>query len=946
MAVSLAWRRITRIGNRPARAIPGLPGTALRSRVAQRLLLLFLFAAMLPATGLGLLVYHQASDTLLALNYRSLEAHAKGLGMSLVQRLVWRAETLHLQLAAQTDEASQKPDDRNPLLRKDSTIESLAVVEPETLLKLRPEELEHLKKSGVLLQLTPAGNALMTIADARSADHLQVMVAGERLWQHDNENETYCVLTLAGQPLHCSPGLPVPPPARWSVDERQARHAGVFAWEVNGEEQLAAFWHVPLTATFAHEGLIVVVSDSRANALAALTQFRMLFPAVAVLAMAMAVWLALIQIRRQMRPLEDLTRHTENLAQGNFANRVEVSGNDEFSRLAEAFNSMSDHLNHKFHLLQALAELDRAILNVSEMESVIRLLLQRTPQCLPCDLAGVLRFDAAGDLLVWAIDAGETSLEQTRRVGGDHALCRRLEGEETALLLDLRQPDTQDLAFFADRGATQAVLFPAHLKERCDSVLVLAYRRPLSDTDEVCQAGRSLADRLASAAVSIAWGNELYRQAHFDALTGLPNRTLLRDRVHQSLLRAQRGKLAVALLLIDLDNFKDVNDSLGHSAGDALLVSCAEKLAKVARHTDTVARLGGDEFVVVLVDLPTPDTATIVDRMATTLNTELARPVELHARTVSIAASIGIAIYPDNGADMEELMKNADAAMYQSKRAGQGGYRFYSEQLNAAAKARFEMLQDLRKAFDDDEFFLVYQPKIEATSGRVVGAEALIRWASPRLGLVSPARFIPLIDEVGLDAVLGQWVIETACAQMAAWDADGVPPICVSVNASPAQFRSNAIISQLRSALTRNGLQTDRLELEILESTAIGKAGDVNETLAELRAMNVSIALDDFGTGYSSLVYLTNLPANVLKIDRGFITDLLTDQRKRTIVGQIISLAKALGFKVVAEGVEESEQARVLGAMGCDLFQGYLFSKPLLPAAFVAFQEERGSRLV
>ena len=265
--------------------------------------------------------------------------------------------------------------------------------------------------------------------------------------------------------------------------------------------------------------------------------------------------------------------------------------------------------------------------------------------------------------------------------------------------------------------------------------------------------------------------------------------------------------------------------------------------------------------------------------------------------------------------------------------------------MNVEIKLRFEMLQDLRKALDNNEFFLLYQPKIEAGSGQVVGAEALIRWASPRLGLVAPAQFIHLIDAIGLESRLGEWVIETACAQMAAWDAQGFPPIPVSANASPAQFCSNEIVAQVRSALARNALPATRLELEILESSAIGEAGSINEILAELRVMNVGIALDDFGTGYSSLVYLARLPATVLKIDRGFITELLTDARQQAIVRQIIQLAKALDLKVVAEGVEEEGQVRILRGMGCDIFQGYFFSRPLDPVAFVKFQKDTAARI-
>lgn len=913
-------------------------GNTLRSHVAQRLFILFLLAALAPVAGLALITYQQISDTLINLNYQRLQKDAKSIGMSLVQRLQWREEMLRQQFAILAKNPPQRPDDVDRLLLHNKEFRSLKIVNQQGLITLSSGQIGHLRKSKALLQLTPDGEVVMTTAIAGSSDYLQARLDSESLWEDEDEGENYCFLTQAGRPLYCSPGMPVPSPEYWSDNAHGQHNSGTFAWHVNDEEHLASFWRVSLQPSLAHDGFVVVVSDTRTDVLAVLTRFRQIFPAIAILAMALAAWFAISQIRRQMRPLERLELHTRQLAQGNFANRVEIAGDDEFSRLADSFNRMSDNLNHKFHLLKALGELDRAILSISEMDSVIRLLLLHVPACAPCDQAGVLRFDGEGNILLWFTDIKGIALESTHLIGQDRKIFPYRDDGDPWFSLDLSLPEAQNLQNFAELGATMVLVFPARVAKRLDSALVLAYRQPAQETEEIVQAGRSLADRLAAAAVSISWENQLYHQAHFDALTDLPNRTLLRDRVEQALLRAERENLAIALMLVDLDKFKDVNDSLGHTAGDALLVSCARQLRKVARHTDTVARLGGDEFIVLVPDLPRAGAASIVDRIASDLSAELAQSVDLGTGSVSVPASIGIALYPDNGTEIEELMKNADAAMYASKREHYGSYRFYSDQMNVETKLRFEMLQDLRNALDKKEFFIVYQPKIEANTGHVVGAEALIRWASPRLGLVFPAQFIFLIDEIGLECQLGEWVIETACAQMAAWTAQGFPPLPVSVNASPAQFRSNEIVAQVRAALSRNALEATRLELEILESTAVNELWNINETLTELREMGVGVALDDFGTGYSSLVYLTQLPANVLKIDRGFISDLLTDRRKQTIVRQIILLAKGLDFKVVAEGVEEEGQVRILTAMGCDLFQGYFFSKPLDPEAFVKFQ--------
>jgi diguanylate cyclase (GGDEF)-like protein len=907
----------------------------LRSRVARRLFLLFLLAALVPTAGLGIIAYRQVSELLIELNYRRLQQDAKAMGMGLIQRLMWREEALqrHLTVAAAQAGIGFK-DDHGEFL-------SLEAFGPELLVTLEASQLDHLRRDKVLLQISPAGEALMTTAVAGGFSHVQARLQTESLWADEYAAGNYCFLTHDGQPLYCSPDMPQPPAHSWANHQDAQRNSGIFAWRVGEEEHLAAYWRVPLQASLAHEGFVVVVSESRQDVLAALNEFRQVFPAFVLLAMALAAWLAVSQIRRQMRPLDQLERHTRLLAQGNFAERMEITGDDEFTRLGESFNRMSANLDHQFHLLQALGELDRAILSTSELDTVIRLLLAHVPAAVSCDFAGVLRFDGMGSARFWSV--GATMPEEIRSDKLDTRTFVMTQDETPWFTLDLTTADAICLQAFAPGGATQALVFPARVGKRIDSALVLAYRDKPQDLDGITQAGRSLADRLAAAAFSISWEDKLYRQAHYDALTSLPNRTLLRDRVAQALLRAEREHLSVALMLIDLDKFKDINDSLGHSAGDELLQACAMRLKKVARQTDTVARLGGDEFVVLLPDLPAAGAAATVDRIASEMGEVLGRPIELSGRQITSTASFGIALYPGNGTEIEELLKNADAAMYEAKREGQGGYRFYSDQMNLEIKERFEMAQDLRKAVDNNEFFLVYQPKIEATTGRVVGAEALIRWASPRLGLVAPAYFIPMVDEIGLGNRLGQWVIDTACAQLKAWDAVGMPPLTVSVNASPIQFRTDDVITQIRTALAHNALAESRLEIEILESMAFGESGGINDYLNQLRRMGVGIALDDFGTGYSSLVYLTQLPANVLKIDRGFIIDVLDDPRKQAIVERIVSLAKVLGYTVVAEGVEEEAQARMLGAMGCDLFQGYYFSKPLKPDEFQTFVRSWGA---
>ena len=922
--------------------------SSLRSRVAQRLFVLFLCAALVPIAGLALVAYQLVSESLTNLNHERLQQDAKNIGMGVIQRLRMREETLkaletQLALSGQLRRGA-------PLPITDATardlIRSIVLVDQRQLTGLTREQRDRLSRRHPVMQIGAGGDPVITLATNERDTYLQATLVGTSIWEDDNEREHYCLLTFSGDMLYCKMEAPVPNAAQWPTTGQTQQNAGIFSWQLNGIDHVAAYWRIPLDSILAHEGLFITVSERHETLFAVLGQFRQLFPSVVILAMALAAGLAVSQIRRQMKPLEDLEKHAATVARGDFSGRIQLSGDDEFSRLANSFNNMSARLNQKFHLLKTLGELDRAILTTPDKTLVIHLILKRICDAVGCDAAGVLWFDEGGNPH-YLNDAGEqtTGSERQRQIAST-SLLSIIDRSAPWQVVDLHREGNRRLRKLLNDDMAQLIVFPAVADINLDSLLLLAYRSPPAEQAEATNAGRSLADRLVATAISISMGNKLYHQANYDALTDLPNRSLLHDRMDQALLRATREDLAVALVMVDLDRFKDVNDSLGHAAGDALLAECARRMQGIARHTDTVARFGGDEFVLLIPDLPQASATTIVDRIASTLSNVLACPVDLGVRKVSVPASIGVAMFPANGSDIHELMKNADAAMYESKRQHYGRYRFYSEEMNAEIQSRFEMIQELASALDKNEFFLVYQPKIDAITGRVVGAEALIRWASPRLGLISPLRFIPLIEEIGLECRLGQWVINTACRQIADWMTSGINPIPVSVNICPAHFRSSDLVPDVIEALSRNKLSANLLELEILESSAIGETEAIHDALRRIRALGVGVALDDFGTGYSSLVYLTKLPATTLKIDRAFIVDLADNSQQRAIVSQIISLARVLDFKVVAEGVETETQADLLVKMGCDIFQGYFFSMPLAPESFVDYCKRSEARSI
>lgn len=426
---------------------------------------------------------------------------------------------------------------------------------------------------------------------------------------------------------------------------------------------------------------------------------------------------------------------------------------------------------------------------------------------------------------------------------------------------------------------------------------------------------------------------ELEYQATHDPLTGLPNRNLLQDRLHQAVLRARRQGRRGGVAFIDLDNFKFVNDSLGHGAGDRLLVEIAQRLRSCLRDTDTVARYGGDEFVLILGDYDGEhDGLQVLQR----LKTAIAEPFELEGHELRVDCSIGVSVFPDDGEEMENLLRHADAAVNHAKRLGKGQFQFYTSALNSAARDRLALESALRKAVGNEDLYVVYQPKVNA-QGRAVGFEALVRWDSEEFGSVSPVRFIPLAEETGLIGQLTWFVLRAACHEAANWRKAGHLDLRVAVNISPRLFRERDLAALVRSVLDEAGLPPQNLELEITEGMLMG---DVQRSLAvlhELKAMGVDIAIDDFGTGYSSLAYLKRFPIDILKVDRSFVLECDGDAEATAITRAIVSLAHSLGLRVVAEGVERPSQQAVLNALGCEEFQGYLFARPLPVEALAAY---------
>jgi diguanylate cyclase (GGDEF)-like protein len=458
------------------------------------------------------------------------------------------------------------------------------------------------------------------------------------------------------------------------------------------------------------------------------------------------------------------------------------------------------------------------------------------------------------------------------------------------------------------------------------AMLLAAVRQTLQlrERDKLIHAERAVAESQA----------QLEYLAHHDPLTGLPNLTLLRNRLEHSIESANRKHLRAALLFLDLDQFKEVNDTFGHATGDALLSHVAHQLQGTLHWEDTVSRQGGDEFTVVLSDVRSvADVVRVAEKIMAISGTT----VRIDNMELPISVSMGIALYPEDGSDFQSLLQCADAAMYRAKAAGRNSYRFYDAQIHAEITSRIRMRHALAHAIERKELHLVYQPQIELTTGILCGAEALLRWDSADLGSVPPANFIPVAEESGLIVEIGGWVLQEACRQAAQWRESGMPPFPVAVNISVAQFRRDSLLERVTETLRAAHLPPELLELELTESVLMQDQDRVIATLNRLRSVGVSVSIDDFGTGYSSLAYLRRLAVGKLKIDASFVQAAVSDERGGArIVRAIIDMARALELRTVAEGVETAAQLALLRSAGCTIAQGYAFSKPLAPGDFAA----------
>jgi diguanylate cyclase (GGDEF)-like protein len=749
--------------------------------------------------------------------------------------------------------------------------------------------------------------------------------------------------------------------------------AGVAAFIAPYEDN---FWRMPVTLDRTSQQLAADAAAQADQSAAQTRLIRRLMFAIgaATLMVATAVeWLIVIALRRAVT---DICEATESLAAGqNDLDLARLERGDEFGAIVRALTVFREDQMRMIamrkeqeemeareaasriqrarlvRMISVLSETNEAILRAETREKLFSLVCEAASRGGKFTFTNVLLSEPGSRYLKVVAAAGPKAAVSMEAQPIVRPGVRAAEDEMAERAFHTGMPcirndylaDEQDSAFYKiclAAGTKSAAALPLSSDGKTIGCLLLMSEELNTFTPDFVELLQRLAGNVSFALENFEKAAERERAearikylATHDSLTGLPNRSMFNQLLSFSIANARRNQRQCAVLFIDLDRFKLINDSLGHGAGDRLLVEIAARANAVVRASDVVARLGGDEFVILLNEVTGAEQAMAV---AHSLLTAISKPMDLSGHECRVTGSIGIAMFPENGADEQTLMKNADIAMYLAKAEGKNDVRLFSAEIETQSVDRLEIESNLRHALERDELVLHYQPKVDVLTGKIAGVEALLRWNHPSLGMLQPIRFIPLAEETGLIVTIGRWVLNTACAQGMAWQRAGLPPISMAVNVSPRQFSDEHLLSYIDQALESSGLDPKLLQIEITESMVMLNVERAIRVLDAIQRRGVRLAVDDFGTGYSSMSVLKRFPIDTIKLDRSFVRDLPDSSEDKAISQAIINMGKALGLTIVAEGVETVEQDRFLRDHACDEIQGFLFSKPVAPDKIVA----------
>jgi diguanylate cyclase (GGDEF)-like protein len=910
----------------------------LASPFARRLVLLFVLSSLLPAMVLGAMSLRYVERELDRLTARHVQHLVKAAGFSVFDWLLRRdreTRDLAARLAAGAD------------VEHDARIGlNLRVLPLAQVRHLSQSEIETLRRGGSVFERVDGADAAPEFRSSRlvataRGELVVTNLLGALPSAHSvlPPSVQYCYTQVDGTPIDCS--QPLPSTLRALLAERTGAGYQEFQFEDQGHRFAARAWQIFLGAEFGLPDWKIVVWHDREDMLLSVAAFGDLLKPVLLFAALGAVLLAMIAIRHHLAPFRLLTEAARRFGAQDLDVRVDLATGDELEGLGRAFNDMAGRLQRNFRFMAALGAIDRDALTSQDPETTVRALLRGLGELVAHDWACVWFHDGQSPSLLLMTQDGATLRQELTHAEdlsvGDRVLVLSADGwiEVPAAVRGRCAP--------AGRAVARVYATPLVVGAKAAASVWVAPREGAALSSEEERTFRELGARLAVALVNFSTREQLYVEAHFDTLTGLPNRRLFKETLETAILRAPRDGHAVGLLFVDLDDFRYVNDSLGHLVGDRLLREVGQGLRRGVRETDFVARLGGDEFVVVLPDLPADESLAVgaIGDIVGKLKDGLHAPIVLDGHELLVRASIGGALYPRDGATADEILRNADAAMSVAKDTARGGFTFFAEELNARASQHLALQAEILRGIERDEFVLFYQPQVSTQDGTVRGCEALLRWQHPKRGLLGPAEFIGEAEAAGLIADIGTSALRRAARQLAAWHARGHSGLSMSVNVAARQFDDPQLEPLVAETLRETGIPPALFELEITESTACRRLEHTVQVMERLSALGVRIALDDFGTGHSSLAYLQRMPLKTLKVDRAFVSEIGVSRRGESIVDAILALARCLDLDVVAEGVETEAQRERLAERGCDLIQGWLYRPALPPEAFLEFVAER-----
>ncbi len=914
-----------------------ISGTFLKSKVAQRIALLLLLAATIPASLMTGLSRHAAFQLVSDYEHKSLVDKSQSYALASFSNLSLVSEKLKQfseLINSDTLQNSELESLSQPMFR------SLAQMKLDGKILNKYGEMERLSASSEAivrnaivnihgdraeLIILPSDNAkdkptIYLALPHQKTKYLKTLLVAEinpdfLFGKKENypEDINVCVYQLAAETkirIFCSKDEPS------ALNAEKADVANTGAWELflrgNFDTNSWVYETSRRYPATADKFATTIGSDS--------------YIGIAILSLLLVGLLSLIQIRRTMVPLERLIEGTKKVSLGDFSS-VKVDGSSEFSELASAFNTMSSRIKKQFDTLRSLSSIDQEIVTKLDVEQLIYQVMLRMQQLKPDASFYIFRLDEkTGSEVQCSVNiAGNPALSSARipvSIREINAIKVYGQGHVSHCTMSNNFAHERLAAELGDHYLWAVPIF--WQREIC-AFLAVSSKARLDEQDADWNEFRELASRIGLVISAQEREEKLLLQAQYDTLTSLPNRILLQDRLQQAMEHSDRTGNPIWVLFLDLDRFKYVNDSMGHHAGDDLLVQISKRLQAGIREADTVARFGGDEFIIILQgDMDENSRLNVLNRLIDSVAT----PMKVNMQELVTTCSVGISVYPNDGFSADVLIKHADIAMYRAKELGRNNFQFFTQSMNEKAAERMHLETLLRKALEQSEFYLHYQPKVDLASKQIVGVEALLRWNNAELGIVPPNNFIHMTEETGLILSIGEWVLRTACKQAVAWQKAGLGNHLMAVNLSARQFKQDNLVESIKTILVETGLKAECLELELTESLFMDNTETSLKILHEIKALGIKLSVDDFGTGYSSLSYLNSLPLDAIKIDKVFIDDIVLNNDKVPIVDAIISLGKNLNLKVVAEGVESSAQVTYLAARGCDQIQGYYFSRP------------------